>query len=76
MVLHHLQALVVVVGAVLRVLVLGLALAKLLAHAVRAVDAHEALSLGLEQVLLCVVVPPVDEVAVEAVAVADLTGSA
>ena len=69
---HHLEARQVVVGPVAWVGILGLALAELLARAVRAVNAHEALSLGLEHVLGRVVEPAVDKVAVNAVAVSDL----
>jgi len=69
---HHLQTLVIIARAPLRVPILGLAAAVLFPVAMCAVNSQETLSLGLEHFLAGVVVPSVDEISVEAVAFSNL----
>lgn len=70
---HHLQTLVVVASAA-TVLILRLAILVEwnLPDAVRAINSHEALTLGFQQVLLRIVEPAVDEVSMEAISIAEL----
>ena len=71
--MHHLHALVVVTGPVVQVCILGLALGILLSITMCAVDAHKGLPFGLEHGLCGILVPAVDEVAVEAVSLTKLS---
>lgn len=71
--LHHLQTLKVIARPILGVRVLGLARAILLPVPVRAINPHENLPLSLEHVHRRVLEPAIDEVAMEAVSVADLS---
>jgi hypothetical protein len=72
--LHHFQTLPIIARPRTRIPILGLAVLVewYLPQPVRAINALEALPLGGHEVLLRVVKPAVDEVAVEAVPVANL----
>jgi hypothetical protein len=71
---HHLKTLMVIIRTIFRILILGLArLAyRLLPISMCTVNPHEALTFRFHQIYLRIVEPAVDEVAVEAIAVADL----
>jgi len=72
MVAHQLQALVVITCSIFRVGVLGFALTVLLPCTMRAINPHERLAPGCHHILRRIIEPSVDEVAVEAVALANL----
>lgn len=63
----------VVAGSLVWLPILGLATAELLSVPMSSIDPHERLALGFQQILLCIVEPAVDEVAVQAVSITDLS---
>jgi len=69
---HHFQALVIIIGPVLRIRVLCLAVAELLPIPVRSINSHETLALSLQQILPRIFIPAIDKVSMEAIPLADL----
>lgn len=74
MVAHHLKTLQVVTGAVVGVRVLGLAVLVEgdLSIPMGSIYPHEALTFGLQQILLCIIEPSINKVTVQAISISHL----
>jgi hypothetical protein len=70
---HHLNALLVIVCSVRWITVLGFTGAILLSISVRSINTHKGLSLGLEHIKSSIFVPTIDEIAMQAVTIANLS---
>ena len=72
--LHHRKALMIIISTILRIPIPGLAVLVEgnLSITMRPINSHERLSFGLEKVLLRIVKPTIDKVAMEAIAITNL----